>query len=67
MHNPVITLFQSTEILLDLDMVQSWIDQARIAAPTNQFVQNQLDYRQAEVNTKRAQIELTMLAIAQSN
>lgn len=56
-----------TSAIKDLDMVQSWIDHARVAAPTNQHVQQQLDLRQAEVDAKRIRIQAAMTYISSQN
>lgn len=56
-----------TSALADLDMVQSWIDNARVAAPTNELVQTKLDLQQIDLNYKRARIEAAMKYIRNTN
>lgn len=67
MSQPILTLLELSASMADLDMIQSWVDQARIAAPTNQVVQAKLDQQQIEIDTKRAQINLMMLDISSRN
>jgi hypothetical protein len=66
-RDPITTLFQLTDELQDLNMVQGWIDGAREAAPTNQLVQLELDRRQEQINRKRAWIAMVMLDIRSRN
>ena len=65
--DPIDTLIRLDEALIDLDTVQSWIDDARIAAPRNQHVQLELDRRQAEVDRKRVWIAVCMADIRSRN
>jgi hypothetical protein len=67
LRNPITTLAQLNEITLELDQVQSWVDHARFAAPTNQRVQLNLDREQTEIDRKRELIELAMIDIASRN
>lgn len=67
MSTPIETLFALNNAERELDMVQFWIDRARVTAARNQSVQLELDRRQTELNTKRAKIEFTRLHIANSN
>jgi hypothetical protein len=65
--DPINTLIQLTDQIQNLDMVQSWIDNARSAAPATQVVQLELDRCQTEIDSKRALIQLMMLDIASRN
>jgi hypothetical protein len=67
MTDPIRTLMQLNYITEELDEIQSWIDNARYAARTNQHVQLQLDRQQTEVDAKREFIELAKLDIASRN
>ena len=67
MTDPLTTLIQLTDEIRDLDMVQSWIDNARTAAPANQHVQLELDRQQTNVNRKRELIQLMMFDISSRN
>lgn len=67
MPDPLDTLFELTDRLATLEMIQSWIDHARVGAPTNQHIQLELDRRQAEVNRKRALIAMLMADIRSRN
>lgn len=67
MTDHITTLFKLTDQIQELDEVQSWIDNARVAAPTNQTVQLRLDRHQADVNRKRALIALLMADIRNRN
>jgi hypothetical protein len=60
-------LFSITDEIQELDMVQSWISNARMAAPTNQVVQLSLDRQQADVDRKRHLLKLLMLDISSRN
>lgn len=65
--NPFTTLFELTDQIQELDMVQSWIDHARNAAPTNQHVQLELNRQQFDIHRKRALIAQIMLDISSRN
>lgn len=65
--DPINTLIQLDEAIDQLDEVQSWIDHARLAAPTNLHVQQELDRQQAEVNRKRLWIAVVMVDIRSRN
>jgi len=67
MHGHISTLLEFRSVLQDLEMVQSWIDKARDAAPTNQSVQAELDRQQSNIHYQRARIELAMNHIRNSN
>lgn len=67
MPDPLVTLIELTDKLLDLDMIQDWIDNARIFTPDNKRVQLELDSRQDEVNRKRELIKMIMLDISSRN
>lgn len=67
MTDPIDTLILLTDEISDLDMVQSWIDGARVAAPANQYVQLELDRQQTELNRKRWLIQLAMIDISSRN
>lgn len=67
MPSPLTTLVLFVAQLSDLDMTQDWIDNARIAAPTNPIVQQSLNRRQIEVDVKRARIEIMLEDIASRN
>lgn len=67
MTDPITTLIQLNDATRNLDMVQSWIDGARVAALANQYVQLELDRQQADVDRKRKLIQLTMLDISSRN
>lgn len=67
MIGPLGVLIELNASSLDLDMVQSWIDGARIAAPANQHVQHELDRQQAVLDSKRALIALRLLEISSRN
>lgn len=60
-------LEELTSAISDLDMVQSWIDNARIAAPANQVVQRNLDRQQIEVDYKRDLINAAMIYLSSQN
>jgi hypothetical protein len=60
-------LFSITDEIQELDLVQSWINNARMSAPTNQIVQLSLDRKQAEVDHKRQLLRLLMLDISSRN
>ena len=67
MENPITTLAHLNGLTLELDQVQEWIDYARVAAPTNQTVQLELDRKQTEINERRQLIEFVMVDIASRN
>lgn len=67
MTDPINTLIELNSITLHLNEVQSWIDNARTAAPTNQVVQLNLDREQTRVNEKRKMVALMMLDIRSRN
>lgn len=60
-------LFALTDEILELDTVQDWIDNARLAAQTNQVVQLNLDRQQREVDRRRAFIAVMMADIRNRN
>lgn len=53
--------------LMDLAMVQHWIDEARKASPDNKVVQIALDRRQSDINAQKAKITDEMFEISRSN
>jgi uncharacterized protein YciW len=65
--DPVTTLFRLTDEIQNLDKVQSWIDEARVAAKTNQRVQLELDRRQNDIDRKRFMIAAVMSDIRNRN
>ena len=65
--DPVNTLFRLDAVISDLDLVQEWIDHARIAAPTNKHVQAELDRQQNEINIKRTLVAILMFDISSRN
>lgn len=67
MFTPLDTLFMLTDKIRNLDMVQEWIDEARIDSSTNQYMQLTLDRQQVEVDAKREMIAETMFQIANRN
>lgn len=67
MTDPLTTLMELNSVSCDLDMIQSWVDGARIASPGNQTVQLELDRQQTAIDRKRAYIALTMLDISSRN
>jgi hypothetical protein len=64
---PITTLFRLDDQLLDLAMVQAWIDLARNRVPLNQKLQLEMDRRQSEVDRRRALIAKTMRDISSRN
>jgi hypothetical protein len=67
MTDPINMLFAFTDEIQHLDLVQSWIDDAREAAPANQHVQLVLDRKQVEIDRKRAMITIMMADIRRRN
>jgi hypothetical protein len=67
MPHPLDDLTILASALDDLNMVQSWIDHARLAAPTNPIVQAELDHAQADLDYKRARVTIAMDAIRHRN
>lgn len=67
MTDPLNTLIHLTSQLSDLNMIQEWIDHARVAVPDNHQVQMELDRRQIQLDHDRAAIELMMAGIASTN
>lgn len=67
MTTPLQTLLQLNHKQLELDMVQSWIDETRIMIPANQEVQLELDRQQTSINEQREGIELLRSLIAMCN
>lgn len=67
MTDPLTTLFRITDQIESLDMIQDWIDGARVVAATNQVVQLELDRQQREVDRKRALIAALMADIRNRN
>jgi|1186.fasta_scaffold20210_3 hypothetical protein len=67
MTDPITTLFRLDDQLLDLAMVQAWIDLARNRVPLNQKLQLEMDRRQSEVDRRRALIAKTMRDISSRN
>ena len=53
--------------LKDITIEQSWLDNARIAAPNNQRTQLMLDRKQTELVRKKKRIHETMFYIQISN
>lgn len=60
-------LVSLTDLSLELDELQGWVDDARTAAPNNQVVQLSLDRQQSDIDLKREFIRLAMLDIASRN
>lgn len=67
MTDQLTTLFLLTDELENLDEVQGWIDNARIAARRNQYVQLQLDRQQSDLDRKRFMIAAVMADIRNRN
>jgi hypothetical protein len=67
MVGPFETLLVLVNQLHDLDMVEEWIDEIRIASPTDQEMQLNMDRQQVEVDQKRTQIDRAMLGISSQN
>lgn len=67
MTTPLQTLLQLNHKQLELDMVQSWIDETRIMIPANQEVQLELDRQQTSIDEQREGIELLRSLIAMCN
>ena len=67
MTDPLTTLFQLNKLTLELDEVQGWINHARVAAPTNQRVQLNLDRKQSEIDQRRELIAFMMVDISSRN
>jgi hypothetical protein len=61
MPNPLAVLMQLNAITLDLDEIQALINYGRNNAQTDQVAQLELDREQAEVDTRRAGVELAKL------
>ena len=67
MTDPLTTLFQLNKLTLELNEIQSWINHARLAAPTNQRVQLNLDRKQTEIDERRELIAFMMVDISSRN
>jgi hypothetical protein len=67
MTHPLATLMELNSVSCDLDMVQSWINGARVASAANQDVQLELDRQQLAIDQKRVFLELRMLDISSRN
>lgn len=67
MHTQINTLINLNSAALDLDMVQDWINSARVACRRNPEVQAELDRQQHILDSKRAALEVTMLRISSCN
>lgn len=67
MNDPLRTLIELNAQSRDLDMVQSWINEARVSSPENQRIQLSLDRQQDDLDAKRALIRLVMLDISSRN
>lgn len=67
MTDPIATLVKLNNITVELNEIQSWIDHARQAAPTNQVVQLNLDRQQATVDERRSLVEAVKRDIASRN
>lgn len=67
MTTPIETLFALNDAERELDMLQSWIDRARVYAGSHQAAQLVLDRRQRELDDDRAQIVLARTYIASCN
>ena len=61
------TIIAFTQQIDKLDMVQSWIDEARLAAPTNLTVQQKLDFHQRDIDSEREFIKLAMADLRSRN
>lgn len=64
---PFDTLLMLISQLRDLDMAQEWIDEVRLATPTNQVTQSNMDRQQLAIDAKREIIILTMNEISSRN
>lgn len=64
---PFDTLLMLISQLRDLDMAQEWIDEVRLATPTNQVTQSNMDRQQLAIDAKRELIILTMNEISSRN
>ena len=67
MRNHIFLLWNLTNELRDLIMVQMWIDAAREGHPTNQRIQLALDRRQDELNVRMDEIHNLMFDVSQNN
>lgn len=67
MTHPLAVLMELNSVSRDLDMVQAWIDGARVVSATNQTVQLELDRQQTAIDQKRVYIELKMFDISCRN
>lgn len=67
MRNHIITLWQFQDIIMDIKMVQDWINGARVVCSDNQHMQLELDRQQAELDNRKAALKHQMAAIAMSN
>lgn len=67
MYTPIDILFGFISQLRDLDMAEEWVDEVRLAAPTNQVTQSNMNRQQLAINAKREKIELAMNEIASRN
>ena len=66
-RDPVVTLLGLNRMTLQLNETQAIIDQARAIAPTDQYLQLELDRTQSDIDAKRAMIELAMADIRNRN
>lgn len=67
MSDPISILVELNSITLQLNGVQTRIDSARSAHPTNGLLQLQLDRKQAAVDERRRVVEMVKLDIASRN
>ena len=67
MSDPINKLIMLNEATTTLNETQSMIDEARLAAPTNQVVQQELDRQQRVLDKKRKFIELVKIDISSRN
>jgi hypothetical protein len=55
------------DLTQELDETQDQVNEARVAAPTNQIVQLIMDRKQSDIDLKREFIRLAMLDISSRN
>jgi hypothetical protein len=67
MRTPLDELIDYTDELQHLNMVEEDLLRCRLAHPTNQQVQLDMDRYQTQVDNRRAQIEVIMLIISSMN
>lgn len=66
-RTPLDELLDYTDELKHLNMVEEDLLRCRLAHPTNQKVQLDMDRYQTMVDTRRAEIEIIMLVISSLN